>query len=194
MPPPVGWVADCCGRTAAEARQRAMGAAVDEVAGGGHIEGGNQMSTEEWMQALAKRQQVYDAAWQQVHAEPTEAVLRAVRPAGGARGQGEVGARGGGAGGQGARGEGRGGGWAGRSTGWSSWSARRIGRARTSTTQRHSVCSWAPPASVAFRAGCASGTSGTSGTMSWGWASTTATRRPKGAAETCAQLASGYRA
>ena len=62
---------------AAEAWQRAMSVAVHGVEGGGSIQGMNQMSTEEWMQALAKQQQVHDAAY----AEPTEAMLRAVRRA-----------------------------------------------------------------------------------------------------------------
>ena len=65
-------------RIAAElAQQRAMSVAVHGVEGGGSIQGMNQMSTEEWMQALAKQQQVHDAAY----SEPTEAMLRAVRRA-----------------------------------------------------------------------------------------------------------------
>ena len=114
-----------------------MSVAVHGVEGGGSIQGMHRMSREEWMQALAKQQQVHDAAY----AEPTEAMLRAVRRAvleakvkwargaearwrprrarraprrrlalGGARGAGREAAP--------------------RSTGWSSWSARRIGRAR----------------------------------------------------------------
>ena len=63
---------------AAAARQRAWSAAVAGVEGGGHdIPGMNQMSTEEWIEALAKRQQVHEAAY----AEPTEAMLQAVRRA-----------------------------------------------------------------------------------------------------------------
>ena len=37
-----------------------------------------------------------------------------------------------------------------------------------------------------FQGGLREWRSGTSGTISWGWTSTTVTRRPKGAAETCA--------
>ena len=54
-----------------------MSVAVHGVEGGGSIQGMHRMSREEWMQALAKQQQVHDAAY----AEPTEAMLRAVRRA-----------------------------------------------------------------------------------------------------------------
>ena len=58
---------------------------VEGVEGGGSIQGSNQMSTEEWIQALAKRQQVHDAAYAELRAVPrsgaAEAMLRAVRRA-----------------------------------------------------------------------------------------------------------------